>query len=157
MRRNRIPLLWVAVLLLLATGCGQQQSEEKIQLYFAASDETYYGEAIVGEDFMGDTADGVDIIALMTTLLDGPTGILLKNPFPAGTEILWAGWRTDGVLVVNLSEEYSGLMGIDLTLADYCIVKTLCQIEGVTEVEILAANQTIPLRNHQILSVSDLS
>ncbi len=150
-------LIFIAVLMALSTaGCGQQEkTAEGLQLYYTVSSDSLYGEAIQGETYEVDS-QAVDIVALMERLFTGPQDASLTNPFPAGTDILWAGWLPDGVLVLNLSEEYSGLTGVNLTLADYCIVRTLCQLEGVSQVEILVANQENQFRNHQILTLDDI-
>lgn len=150
-------LIFIAILLMLSlAGCSQQEkTAEGLQLYYTASSDSLYGEAIQGESYEVDS-QAVDIVALMERLLSGPQDVSLTNPFPSGTSILWAGWLPDGVLVLNLSEEYSGLTGVNLTLADYCIVHTLCQLEGVSKVEILVANQENQFRNHQILTLDDI-
>ncbi len=156
MRRQIVLLLTCLVMLSVVVGCAQQKPEpEGLQLYYTVSNEVVYGEAMAGEPYAV-VGDEVDVIHLLTTLFRGPTDPTLTNPFPTGTRILWAGWREDGVLVLNLSEEYSGLMGIDLSLADYCIVRTLCQMEEVERVEILSANQENQFRHHQILSLEDI-
>ena len=61
------------------------------------------------------------------------------------------GWDEErpGVFLVNLSEQYGALADISLSLADYSIVLTLSQVEGVEAVEITAGGRrvsTIPAR-----------
>ena len=58
----------------------------------------------------------------------------------------------EGVLALNLSEQYGGLTDISLTVADYCIVLTMSQLDGVEAVEINVAGQPVSYRNHQILT-----
>lgn len=152
--RRLIASLMGLFLLLPMVGCSQGEEETGLLLYYPVADTALYGDA------MGSQSSGlegeVDILQLMDALLSGPTDTELQNPFPAGTQILWAGWQSDGVLVINLTEEYGGLMGIDLTLADYSIVTTLCQLDYVTQVQIWAANQENPFRDHQTLSMDDI-
>ena len=50
-----------------------------------------------------------------------------------------------------MSEAYSGLSDISLTLADYSIVLTLAQLEEVVSVEIQAPAYFANYRSHQIL------
>ena len=59
--------------------------------------------------------------------------------------------RADGVLSLDLSEHYSGLSDVSLTLADYCIVLTLGQLESVEQVEITVAGRPLSYRSHQVL------
>lgn len=73
--------------------------------------------------------------AAVQALLDGPSGEGLASPFPNGVEI--RGLRQeDGVLHLELSEQYDGLSGVSLTLANACLTLTLCQIEGVEGITI---------------------
>ena len=55
-----------------------------------------------------------------------------------------------------LSERYGGLSDVDLTLADYCVTLTLCQVEGVEAVTILVEGAVIPYGDHQLLQGSDV-
>lgn len=73
---------------------------------------------------------------LMAALLDGPPAESGLTPIiPDGVELL--DWSTEGRVVwVELSAPYAGLSGVDLTLADYSIVLTLTQLEGVDGVRI---------------------
>lgn len=94
---------------------------------------------------------------LMEALLAGPEHVNLYTPFPAGVEVL--DLRLDpssATIHVNLSEQYGSLSGFDLTLADYCIVMTLCQIPWVETVRILVEGEPIPYRNRQNMQKSDL-
>ena len=91
---------------------------------------------------------------LLEALLAGPTQEGLTSPFPSGVSLRSWSWDESqpGQLNVNLSEQYSGLTDISLTLADYCIVLTLSQLEGVETVEIASGGRAISYRSHQILS-----
>jgi hypothetical protein len=55
-----------------------------------------------------------------------------------------------------LSEQYSDLTDISLTLADYCIVLTLTQLEGVESVEIVSTSYSASYRSHQILTAEEV-
>ncbi len=151
--RRVLPLL---LALLLLTACGQKDTEPSpYQLYFTVGNDVLYGDSIASEDYVWED-DYLNVSDMLADLLDGPDDPTLTNPFPSGTKLIWATWRSDGVLTLNLTEEYGGLTGIALTQADYCIVRTVCQIEGVTGVEILSANQENPFRNHSILTLEDV-
>lgn len=94
---------------------------------------------------------------LMNSLLAGPESFGLESPFPAGVTVL--DLYTDaasGTVFVNLSEQYGSLSGFDLTVADYCIVMTLCQIPWVSNVRILVEGEPIPYRNRQNMKDTDL-
>ena len=71
----------------------------------------------------------------MQDLLDGPTQEGLKSPFPRGLTL--QSLEVEGnTICITLSEHYSGLTDMSQTLADACIVMTLCQLTGVEAVEI---------------------
>ncbi len=84
--------------------------------------------------------------ALLEALITGPEGEELTSPFPAGTRLRsWS--REENRVSVDLSEAYSGLAGVELSLADGCIVLTLCQLEGVEEVYITVEGRPRPFRD----------
>ncbi len=94
---------------------------------------------------------------LLDDLLAGPTSPGLISPFPAGVTVLDLRAETEsGTLYVNLSEQYGSLSGFALTVADYCIVSTMCQIPWVSSVRILVEGEPIPYRNRQNMKDTDL-
>lgn len=94
---------------------------------------------------------------LMNSLLAAPKSSGLLSPFPAGVTVLDLYTDTaSGTVFVNLSEQYGSLSGFDLTIADYCIVMTLCQIPWVSSVRVLVEGEPIPYRNRQNMKDTDL-
>ena len=89
---------------------------------------------------------------LMAALLAGPSGgDALRTPAPKGTRLL--GWTLDdGLLRVDLSEEYGSLTGIGLTIADYCITLTLSQLPGVERVSVTVEGRPLGYRHRQEFS-----
>lgn len=92
----------------------------------------------------------------MECLLSGPVSDDLASPFPEGVYLLSQPTVEEGVCRVNLSEKYGGLSGVELTLADYCIVLTLCQVPGVEAVSIDVEGSPIPYRDRQLLRSNDV-
>ena len=87
-------------------------------------------------------------------LLEGPESEELTSPFPAGVTL--RGWELkDGVVTVDFSARYAALSGVALTLADYSVVDTLCQLETVDAVEITADGDRLTYRDHQRMTASD--
>lgn len=145
-----------AALLLLCAACGPKAEEAagEYVLYFTVADDIYHGSAIETQPWGPDEEDdSVDPGVLLQALLNGPTEEGLTSPFPRGLSVRRWEWDAEqpGHLRVSLSEQYSGLTDIALTLADYCIVLTLSQLEGVESVEILSEGHTANYRSHQIL------
>lgn len=95
--------------------------------------------------------------SLLDHLLAGPANSTLVSPFPAGVRVRDVRLDTaTATLHVNLSEQYGSLSGFDLTVADYCIVMTMCQIPWVSSVRILVEGEPIPYRNRQNMQATDL-
>lgn len=94
---------------------------------------------------------------LMQDLLDGPEDDEMYSPIPRGVILL--GMTLDAensALEINLSEEYGELTGYDLTIADYCITLTQCQLPQVETVQILVEGEPIAHRNRQTLHSGDV-
>ena len=90
----------------------------------------------------------------MDALLSGPTQGGLTSPFPEGLTL--QGWSLeDGLLTLSLSEQYGGLADVSLTLADYCLVLTLSQVDGVDAVQIQSAGHTYHSRSHQTMQAEE--
>ena len=89
-------------------------------------------------------------------MLAGPGDEGLRSPFPRNTTLKsWSWGDEEGRLRVVLSEQYSGLTDISLTLADHCIALTLCQLEGVDSVEIITSGYSSVYRGRQVLTGED--
>ena len=94
---------------------------------------------------------------LVQALLDGPESDGLYAPFPSGVTIQSIAVEQETQTVrVDLSEQYGGLAGFDLTLADYCIALTLCQLPGVETVKVTVEGKSIPYRDRQELRTGDV-
>ncbi len=146
-----IPLL---ALLLLLAGCGRQTAAECLIYYRTSEDDNAVTAAVNGEE-CGLSVQRSEISAALELLMANPTDVTLRSPFPAGTKV--NGWTLeDGRLTVDFSEQYGKLYGIDLTLADYCVVLTMTQFEGVEEVALTVAGEEVPGRNQQVFRAEDV-
>ena len=137
-------------LLLLLGSCSTAAEKGGYQLYFASGLED--GSAILSEPYQGEADPGPR--ELMEALLSGPTEEELNSPFPSGVSLRSWGLE-EGVLVLNLSEQYGGLADVSLTLADYCLVLTLSQVDGVDAVQIQSAGHTYHSRSHQTMQAEE--
>lgn len=131
----RTSVLLLASLLILSA-CQSQEPQNALHLWFpsnsGAGDHTT--QAVSYEiSPEAETTGSETVETLSKALFTGPTGEGLRNPFPPGTELLRWELR-NGQLDLVLSEEYGTLTGVDLTLADYCLTLTLCQLDGVDRV-----------------------
>lgn len=157
MRGKRLLPAVLAALFLL-TACARSESGKKrpdYVVYFVDgalnAGEAGHGPALGWEPYTGEEEPGVE--ELLSALLAGPTDEALASPFPKGLSV--RRWERDPeqpeVVHVTLSEQYGALADISLTLADYCIVLTLSQVEGVEAVEITSTGYSANYRSHQRL------
>ena len=145
---RRVLLPWLLAAALFLSGCGSTKQNSGVLLYFCTGSQTHHGPAIQSQPYSGPAGPGVE--ELVAALLAGPTQEGLVSPFPQGLSL--QDWElADGLLTLNFSEQYGGLADVSLTLADYCLVLTLSQIEGVDTVQIQSAGHTYHSRSHQTL------
>ena len=138
------------VLMLALSGCGGKSGGSGYQLYFWVDPETAtHGPALAGQSWSGKGEPGVE--ELFAALMAGPTQKGLVSPFPQGASLIR--WElSDGLLTLNLSEQYGGLADVSLTLADYCLVLTMSQLPGVESVQIQSDGHTYHSRSHQTMT-----
>lgn len=140
------------LLLVLCAACGKEDTGA-YQLYFPRS--SYLEGAALGTESVELSGEEEAVESLMSALLAGPTSETLVTPFPRGVT-LRSWYLRESVLYLNLSEQYGGLSGIALTLADCSIALTLCQLEEVEGVSITVENDPLPFRYRQIMTLQDL-
>ncbi len=126
-------ILSMACLLLLGACKGGDSKKGQLQLYFAPI------ELKGGASLMSETSDlqceTATVSEAMEALLAGPRSEHLNRLIPSGVELLDYAEKS-GCVTVNLSERYGGLSDVRLTIANYSIVLTLCQLPDVECVRI---------------------
>lgn len=115
-------------------GCSFSPSEDFIPFYYCRVEPGYQGEeGIIAPEHRNVTGPKEDLDALLAAYFSGPTDPALELPFPKTTEI--EAWSIDhGILTLELSEEFSQLSGVDLTIACACITKTFLDLAQVEKV-----------------------
>ena len=155
--KRTVQILLILALAVLCASCegAETKSGQSPVLYFLAGSRTGHGPALDTEPYGG--GDSPDPGDLMLALLNGPYKEGLTSPFPKGVSLQSWDWdsKREGNLRVRLSEQYGGLADISLTLADYCIVLTLSQVEGVESVEINSAGYASNYRSHPLLKAEE--
>ncbi|MBR4099065.1 MAG: GerMN domain-containing protein [Clostridium sp.] len=165
--KRRVFLLLLSVCLLLGcAACQPPQKDGAYQIYFLVRDREQSGSALRAEPFSqsGCTAyHARDAVCptpgcLLAALLAPPNTDDLASPFPKGTALRSWAWdeRYPGRIRVTLSEQYGGLGGVSLTLADSCIVLTLSQLEDIKTVEIRTVGHEAGQQPGRILSAEEI-
>ena len=156
---------WISLVLVLLclTGCtplekGLEQSVGEYGIWYAVDDRREGTDCSTVVEFESRPWKELPSAqTLLDSLFSGPESPNLISPFPTGVKVL--DLRLDAAsdtMYVNLSEQYGSLSGFDLTVADYCIVMTMCQIPWVNSVRILVEGEPIPYRNRQNMKDTDL-
>jgi len=152
--RRRIAALG-CLLALAAGGCAPRPEEPEggYCVYYSALSDRFAPLPLDCEPFEGSGGDPIP--ALVDALLSPPETQGLASPFPEGVRLL--SWEVEeGRLHLDLSEQYGGLSGVDLTVADACLTLTLCQVEGVESVYVTVEGREIPYRRVQQLGPDGL-
>ena len=149
-------LLLASVLLLLLGACTLERTQEEPEtlypIYYSALGDERAGAAV---DCVYQAVTGEEIPGLMSALLTAPSEPGLSSPIPAGVRLL--SWSLEsGQLHLDLSEQYGGLTGMDLTMADSCITLPFCGLEWVESVYITVEGREIPYRRTQVLTAQDI-
>lgn len=139
-KNQRITLLLaLLVLCLMAGGCSGSSSEkEKKQ---KGSVKVYYlngeGTKLVSHSYMPEKTETAEQIQeLFDSMEKAPEDEDYQPAKPENVRLLNVNLNNNGQVSINVSKEYSGLEGTDEILCRAAIVKTLCQIESVSYVEI---------------------
>ena len=139
------------------SGCNNQVKEQILE------DESYYKiyyvnnleDKLVSEDYFAkeDKTDKLvkELIGRLTSI---PDGITLKKPIPDEVKIKGIKIKDD-CLTINFSETYKQITGISEILRRACVVKTLCQIDGINKVEYTIEDQ--PLMYSELNPVGAMS
>lgn len=130
---------------MLITACGSktveniEEAENYYKIYYVNNSE----DKLVAEDYYAQAEEtGKLVDELILRLTNVPDGITLKKPIPDEIKIKNIKLK-DGILTINFSESYKQLTGASEILRRACVVKTLCQIEGINKVEYNIENQPL--------------
>lgn len=154
-------LLALILPLLLLSACApaaeEPAAEEGYGLWFAVREDSDRKDSSAVAREARQWEEEPTALELMEALLQGPEDDGLYAPFPKGVRVRNIVIDEDTATVwVNLSEQYGGLAGFDLSVADYCIALTLCQLPGVDTVKVLVDGESIPYRDRQELQAGDV-
>ena len=152
MKRRVLALSLLGLLALALWSCAPRAEEETGPVVWFAGNTADWRSDTKAVSSLPYEGGELSVEGLMTSLLNGPSGDnSLRSPIPAATRLL--GWQLDdGLLRVDLSEDYGSLAGIELTIADYCITLTLSQLPGVERVAVTVSGHQLNQRYRQEFS-----
>ena len=132
-------LLLVLLILSLAFSCAAcaEGSENQTVFYYLRTPETIaYGQpdALIAPASL-DISQELPLGDALQLYLNGPVDETLRSPIPKGTYLLSIMERRD-VLVLVLSEAFSELDGIQLTLAGACLAATCHSLTGQGRIQV---------------------
>lgn len=156
MKRTVARLLLATLVLGLAFGCAPEDGTgQGVKLWFPV--DPALGKVSAALDSCPYQGEERSIPGLLEALLAGPPAEEpeLSPLAPEGTRLLsWS--LEDKVAHVELSAAYAEWVGVELTLADYCITLTLTQLASVEGVRITVNGGGQSYRERQALYPGDV-
>ena len=152
--------LWLAVALLLLsfTGCRKNQQPRYAFYYLRTSDTITFGQsdAVVAPVIREISGQSSDLTYLMRLYFDGPVAEDFQSPFPQGTQVLQAALEGE-LLILEVSNQFSSLENIRLTMAGACLTATGYALTGVRSVQVICEEETylFHLSDYTFLDVID--
>ena len=151
--KKRIFLLLLCLALLL-TGCAANRRTPKQTFRIYGLSGAPGGDAISAVDVDWSERKSLTVDqqaqAALEQLLGACTEPGYRTPIPQGVT-LRSCQLTGGMALVDFSQGYEQLSGIDLTIADYCVTLTLSQLPGISVVRITVEGQDLAYRTHSLL------
>ena len=153
---KRLITLFAVLLILLIAGCDDSASvTEPVNYYYPLVDTTYGTKdglirASVVEGFQIDTE------TLLQNYLSGNLDPAFRNPFPENVTLI-SFEQEELASKLVLSDEFSELNGIDLTVACVCLARTTLELTDSTSVTItcesglIGGEETLTFQADQVL------
>lgn len=168
MIKKLVVIILTLLLCFPAYGCRQDTPtfQSPVQLYYRCvnTDEDLPAKTIApmiveGEQFRNDT---IALLNYYLALFHNKSTVIdsYDATFPAGTTVL-AYHVQDGSAQLHLSENFSELSGVSLTIACACITMTVMELQNVDSVTITVDNATLDgatsiTMNSEMLSLMDI-
>ena len=154
-------LLLIPALLLGLAACKKQDAPtvdfvQPFDFYYRKAEQDFdSASGPLGAETRDLGENGMSDEALIALYLAGPQSEGLVSPFPQGTRLL--GIQAGAtILRVQLSEEYAQLQGVDASIADACLAKTLLALGSFRRIRISAVNSIGAERRSVVLEEDDI-
>ncbi len=156
-KQNIVSIVVVLIIAILLGACSEKveepdeikSEESEFFIYYTDKNET----KLVGEPYEPAATAKEDLVKeYFEALGTDPKDISLKKARPEYLKIEEFTFNEDNSLSINFNSAYNSLTGISEVLCRASIVKTLCQIEGVDDVEFYIGGQPLKGLNDQPVS-----
>jgi len=144
MKRVLSAALALALSAVLFSGCAGiaesgSEAAPAVDVFYMLSEEEWNSGNLIDCESHTLSSDDDMLAETIALLFAQPASSRLVSPYPPGTRPLSYEYE-NGSLTLFLSSEYGLLGGMDATVADACIVFTLCALDSVYSVSICAEN-----------------
>ncbi|MCQ2418544.1 MAG: GerMN domain-containing protein [Clostridia bacterium] len=157
MKKKVLPILLAVLVLLCACHVRGEKNapEHPFAFYYARSKITYQKEdSVICAETREYDPQTMPLEKLLSSYFEGPASSELSMPFPANTQVLSC--QKEGTSVtLSMNEPYMRLSGINKSVADACLAKTLLGCGGIERVTILAPDDTMTTLTQKNLVFTD--
>lgn len=134
-----------ALILILLNSCGKKRPEGKpdtLQIYYSYKEQYSYKGELIGNIDIPVSADSDLIYIAITKITEDPPSETMVSAFPDNVKIL-SYTQKGGTISVSLSQSYRTLDPVKKSIANACLVLTLCQLSEVDSVSIYVEDALI--------------
>lgn len=157
MKRFMYILVVVSILVCLCS-CGNNTKdvESPALFYYKRSAVSFFSEESVIDAEVRETINyGDDMFSLLNAYLAGPESEQFSSTFPANTSVKEIS-HNENAYTIKLSEHFSELCGLDLSIAVSCITRTVSNITQCDQVEIQIENPGANAFTKYVMSTEDI-
>lgn len=144
-------IILVSLILLALTGCAKDHTPNNPVRFYYPKAEITFGSEYSAIAFESRESESLSTEALIRLYLDGPAQQELENPIPDGVELVSLLIDGDAASLV-LTDPFSELSGLPLTVASICLSKTVIELAEVQTV--VLSCETKPLDGESHISIS---
>ncbi|MBO5892356.1 MAG: hypothetical protein J6Q30_06550 [Oscillospiraceae bacterium] len=138
-------------------GCQKKETMpilEPVEFFYLQNTFSYTdAETIIGSEPREAAGHREDLPYLLELYFRGPQNDALAQPFPDGCNLVSSSTRNSKTITVVITDSFSTLTGMDLSIACVCLAKTVSGITGYptviirTETKLLDGKRSITVRD----------
>lgn len=140
-------------------GCRQEEEApilEPVEFFYPRSAFSYTDtETIVGSEQREASGHKEDLSYLLDQYFRGPHSESLSQPFPDGCHLVSTSVRSNNTIVLVITDAFSTLTGMELSIACVCLAKTATALTGYPTVIIRAKSQFLDGKRSIIIRDGD--